>query len=75
MGSNIRLLLCSLAAAVVMAANQTAAQKKKQQQTESVITMAWGIFGFFAFTTVVNVTGILYDRKMGNNKVADGQEA
>lgn len=75
------MLLCSILIAVIAAQeiisakNQTdEAQKKKEEQTQSVITMAWGIFGFFVFTTAINVTGILYDRKMGNNKVADGGE-
>lgn len=75
MGSSLRLLLCVLLLAVVAANNSTEAREKKEAQTQSVITMAWGIFGFFAFTSAINVTGILYDRKMGNNKVADAADA
>ena len=74
MGRSVRLLLAIVLVAVVTAAkNQTAAalQKKKEGQTQSVITIAWGIFGFFVFTSLVNVTGILYDRRVGSNKVAD----
>ena len=75
MGSSVRLLLCLVLIAVVAANNSTEAREKKERQTQSVITMAWGIFGFFVFTSTINVTGILYDRKMGNNKVADGGDA
>lgn len=69
------MLLCLVLIAVVVANNSTEAREKKERQTQSVITMAWGIFGFFVFTSTINVTGILYDRKMGNNKVADGGDA
>ena len=76
MGSSVRLLLCLVLVAVVAANNSTqTAQEKKDAQTQSVITMAWGIFGFFAFTSSINAIGMLYDRKMGNNKVADGGDA
>ena len=69
------MLLCLVLIAVVAANNSTEAREKKERQTQSVITMAWGIFGFFVFTSTINVTGILYDRKMGNNKVADAADA
>ena len=70
------LLLCLVLVALVEAKNITQeAQDKKDEQTQSVITMAWGIFGFFSFTTAINVTGMLYERKTGSNKVADGGDA
>ena len=70
------MLLCLVLVAVVAANNSTqTAQEKKDAQTQSVITMAWGIFGFFAFTSSINAIGMLYDRKRGNNKVADGGDA
>ena len=75
-GSVRLLLLCLVLVALVEAKNLTQAeQDKKDQQTQSVITMAWGIFGFLSFTTAINVTGMLYERKTGSNKVADGGEA
>ena len=75
-GSVRLLLLCLVLVALVEAKNLTQAeQDKKDQQTQSVITMAWGIFGFLSFTTAINVTGMLYERKTGSNKVADGGES
>lgn len=70
------LLLCLVLVTLVEAKNITQEeQDKKDQRTQSVITMAWGIFGFLSFTAAINVTGMLYERKTGSNKVADGGDA
>ena len=44
---------------------------EKEQRTEMIIDFGFGIFGFFAFTGLINLVGIVYDRSKGRNKVAD----
>jgi hypothetical protein len=44
---------------------------EKEQRTEMIIDFGFGIFGFFAFTGLINLVGIMYDRSKGRNKVAD----
>ena len=45
----------------------------KELRNMMMMDFGLGIFGFFAFTSIINCVGILYDRKLGRNKVTDGE--
>ena len=44
-------------------------QEEYDDMVDSMITMGWACAGFFAFTATINGVGVLYDYKMGRNKV------